>query len=140
MLTLSSNLTLTATNYNLTTTLMYALVNPIFTVVLSYGEIQCNSLNLQTSAILTVVSCNGSALVVSAGNVAAGGMWLSMRVINWGSVRADNMLTLDVKEAAPASYSIGSGSVSISLAANNQSFTITNSNPTFAAATTFTIQ
>jgi hypothetical protein len=119
---------------------MYALVNPTFTVVLSYGELQCSSLNLQASVILTVVSCNGSALVVNAGSITAGGMWMSMRVVNWGSVRADNMLTLDVKEAAPASYTIGSGSVSISLTANNQSFTITNSNPTFAAATTFTIQ
>ena len=41
--------------------------------------------------------------------------------------------------AAPSYFSIGSGTTLISLAINSQTYTITNSNTTFATATSFTV-
>ena len=88
---------------------------------------------------MTVVNCSTSSLSISSTSIPSGSLWVNLNAINHFSVRGDNRLTLTVTGSAPSYYSVGSGSTLISLSINNQGFTITNSNTTFAAGTTFTI-
>ena len=80
-----------------------------------------------------------SQLQLNASIVSVGNLWLSVQVVNWISVRADNNIKINIKGAAPSYYSVGSGTAGVSLTGNSQTFTITNQNTTFAAATTFII-
>ena len=126
--------------YNTSINVPFTIRNgPIVTLSLSYGEIQCNGLNLVSNSLLTVANCSSNSISLSASTLSAGTLWVSFNVINYFSVRGDNQLSASITGASPSLYSVGSGSTFIGLVINNQGFTVTSSNTTFNAPTTFTV-
>jgi len=66
-------------------------------------------------------------------------IWFTVNIENYFSVRNDIKVAVSVSGPSPSNYNVGSGEASVSLAINNQSFTIINSNTTFGAPTSFSI-
>ena len=94
---------------------------------------------MQSNTFLTVVNCTTSTLTVNSSTFSLGTLWVAFNVVNYFSVRGDNLLSCTITGASPSFYSVGAGSTHIALAINNQGFTVTNSNTTFAAPTSFTV-
>lgn len=139
-LTLTSNKTMTLSAYNCSTIIDNPIANnPIITVSIRFGTIQCTNLNLVSNFAPWIVNCSDNVLAVSTFTLSRGTFWLTFNVANYLSVRSDNSLTMVITGAAPSFYGIGSGSAQIKLGINNQAFTIVNSNSTFGAATSFSI-
>ena len=114
-------------------------VGGTISITLSYGTIKCSSLGLTQNSALIVVNCTSSQLFLSATTLNSGLIWLAFNAINYYSTRNDISLALSVTGPSPSFYSLGSGSKSIILSSNNQSFTIVNSITTFGASTMFKI-
>lgn len=131
---------MTLSAYNCSTIISNPIThNPIVTLSIRFGTIQCNNLNLVSNFAPWIVNCSDSMLAVSTASLSSGIIWMTFNVANYLSVRSDNSLSMVITGPSPSFYGIGSGSANIQLDINRQTFTIVNSNTTFAASTSLTI-
>jgi len=112
----------------------------VISLYFSLNSFQCSNLGLSSSITLTVVSCQPGTLILSSSfSLPQGTLWITNNVINYYSLKSNNLITLNISGPTPTSYPISTSTSSINLIINSQSYTIINSVTTFAAATNISI-
>lgn len=139
-LVLSDNHAMNTSVYNCSFAMPYALVGGgTISIGLNFGTISCLSLGMTQNSALTVVNCTSSQLFLAGTSLNTGLLWVAFNVMNYYSVRNDISFSVGVAGPSPSLYALGSGSTSVVLASNNQSFLVVNSNTTFGSPTIFKI-
>ena len=106
---------------------------------LNYGTIKCSSLGFTQSSSLSLTGCTQSTLSFNTNILSQGLIWFAFNVQNYFSVRNDIKVSVSVSGPSPSNYKLGSGETTVSLNANKQSLTITNTETTFGVQTSFNI-